>query len=121
MDPKCKINSGCKIDSSCNIIDSSDCIIDSSCNQKMVKKSYRKMSLTVHPDRPGGTAENMTKVNKANEVLSDLCNRKLYDEGKYEDLKERMEGENQKGRDGGGKRTRRKKRHRKKKITRKRR
>lgn len=44
-----------------------------------IKKSYRKMSLKHHPDRPGGNVEKFKKLNTAYEVLSDPQKKKNYD------------------------------------------
>ena len=84
------------------------------------------MSRKTHPDR-GGDDNTFKKVNEAYEVLGQGCKRKLYDEGKYDELVRKMEEESNEGREGkkvggqrregGAKRTRRKKRHRKKRKT----
>lgn len=43
-----------------------------------IKKAYRKRASKAHPDK-GGTAEEMAKVNRALEVLSDPQRRDDYD------------------------------------------
>ena len=43
-----------------------------------IKKQYRKLCLTYHPDK-GGSAEEFQKIQKAYEVLSDRNKRTLYD------------------------------------------
>lgn len=126
MNPQCKNYSSKCIDSSCTFIDSSYCKADISCNERAVITSYRKMSLKTHPDK-GGDVNTFIKVGEAGEVLKEGCKRKLYDEGKYDELEKMEEEERNKGKEDGnvgmqsqrgGKRTRRKKRHRKKRTSR---
>ena len=45
--------------------------INKNAGKDEIKKSYRKLSLEYHPDRPNGNAEKFKKVNEAYETLSD--------------------------------------------------
>ena len=53
--------------------------IDKSTNADNIKKSYRKMSLKHHPDRPNGDAELFKKINEAYDVLGDPQKKRNYD------------------------------------------
>ena len=44
-----------------------------------IKKQYRKLSLTHHPDRPCGNNEIFKKISEAYEVLSDTNKKQMYD------------------------------------------
>jgi hypothetical protein len=57
-----------------------------------LKKAYRKRALRLHPDKPGGSAEQFTKMKKAYDVLSDPKKRETYDKYGPEMLRV-MEGE----------------------------
>jgi hypothetical protein len=46
---------------------------------KEIAKRFRKVSLTLHPDKPGGDAVAFAKVAEAYEVLGDPDRRALYD------------------------------------------
>jgi DnaJ-class molecular chaperone len=46
---------------------------------EQIKKQYRKLSLELHPDRPGGDANKFKIINEAYETLSDDQRRKQYD------------------------------------------
>ena len=46
--------------------------------QEEIKKAYRKMAMTHHPDH-GGSEENFKKINEAYSVLSDESKRAEYD------------------------------------------
>ena len=45
-----------------------------------IKKSYRRLSMEFHPDRPGGNNEMFRRINEAYEILSDSERRKSYDD-----------------------------------------
>ena len=44
-----------------------------------IKKAFRKLSMTYHPDRDSGNEERYKKINHAYQVLSDPSKRKEYD------------------------------------------
>jgi len=44
-----------------------------------IKKQYRKLSLHVHPDKPGGSADAFRRLTDAYETLSDEAARRNYD------------------------------------------
>ena len=44
-----------------------------------IKKRYRRLSMELHPDKPGGDAEKFAQVVEAYEVLSDADKRAVYD------------------------------------------
>lgn len=48
-------------------------------SQEDIKKSYRRLTLLHHPDRPGGSAEKCKKINEAYDILGDIQKRKMYD------------------------------------------
>ena len=48
-------------------------------SQDDIKKSYRKLSLEYHPDRPSGNAEKFKKISEAYEVIGDNSKRQEYD------------------------------------------
>ncbi len=52
--------------------------IDPSANLDDIKKAYRKLSMTHHPDK-GGDEEKFMEINLAYRVLSDPQKRKMYD------------------------------------------
>ena len=47
-------------------------------SQEEIKKAYRKLAMTHHPDR-GGNPTEFQKLNDAYEVLSDISKRQQYD------------------------------------------
>ena len=53
--------------------------IQRSANMDEIKKAYRKMALTHHPDK-GGNAEEFREIQKAYEILSDDQKRSIYDQ-----------------------------------------
>lgn len=52
--------------------------VDSNSSQGVIKKAFRKLSLTHHPDR-GGDAEEFKKINEAYSTLSDVEKKRVYD------------------------------------------
>lgn len=52
---------------------------DANIDLDKVKKSYRKLSLKHHPDKPTGDADTFRVLNRAHKVLSDEKLRKQYD------------------------------------------
>mmetsp|Transcript_36657 Transcript_36657/g.41813 ORF Transcript_36657/g.41813 Transcript_36657/m.41813 type:complete len:416 (-) Transcript_36657:336-1583(-) len=65
--------------------------VDKSADQKEIKKAYRKLSRTHHPDR-GGDEHKFKEINAAHEILSDPDKRAAYDKYGLEGVSE----------DGGG-------------------
>lgn len=53
--------------------------IPKSANEDEIKKAYRNLAREVHPDRPGGNAEEFKKISEAYEVLSDPKTKSDYD------------------------------------------
>lgn len=53
--------------------------IDSNATSIDIKKAFRKLSMTYHPDRENGNEERYKKINHAYQVLSDTAKRKEYD------------------------------------------
>ncbi len=53
--------------------------VNKNSSQEDIKKSYRKLSLLHHPDRPGGSADKCKKINEAYDILGDIQKRKMYD------------------------------------------
>tara|TARA_B100000886_G_scaffold71038_2_gene45189 strand:+ start:10418 stop:11419 length:1002 start_codon:yes stop_codon:yes gene_type:complete len=53
--------------------------IDSNASIEEIKKAYRKQSLLNHPDRTGGSSEQIKKINEAYEILGDPQKRRIYD------------------------------------------
>ena len=53
--------------------------IKPNCTKEEIKKTYRKLSLQHHPDRPNGTKAMFQKISKAYEILSDEIKKKNYD------------------------------------------
>jgi len=53
--------------------------VGKNCTVEEVTKNYRKLSLKVHPDKPGGSEEVFQRVNRAYEVLKDVKARASYD------------------------------------------
>jgi curved DNA-binding protein CbpA len=52
---------------------------DAAIDLEKIKKSYRKLSLKHHPDKPSGDADTFRVLNRAHKVLSDEKLRKQYD------------------------------------------
>merc|ERR1719247_3828650 len=57
--------------------------IEKNADQRTIKKAWRKLCKTHHPDR-GGDPEKFKECEQAYEVLSDPSKRELYDEGGLE-------------------------------------
>lgn len=55
--------------------------IDKTATQDQIKKAYRKLSMTHHPDKNGGDDTKFKEINEAYETLSDANKRKAYDMG----------------------------------------
>nr|CCC92887.1 unnamed protein product [Trypanosoma congolense IL3000] len=54
--------------------------LDESATEKEIKKSYRRLALSLHPDKTGGTTtEQFTRVQEAYDILSDKQQRRAYD------------------------------------------
>jgi DnaJ-class molecular chaperone len=53
--------------------------VDTDATSTDIKKSFRKLSMTYHPDRESGNEERYKKINHAYQVLSDTVKRKEYD------------------------------------------
>jgi len=68
--------------------------IEKGADAKEIKKAYRKLSRTHHPDK-GGDEHKFKEINAAYEILSDEDKRKAYD--KYG-----LEGVSEDGPSGGG-------------------
>lgn len=49
-------------------------------SEEVIKLAWKRLCGKLHPDREGGDAEALVRVNKAYEVLGDPERRKLYDE-----------------------------------------
>jgi len=57
--------------------------LEKNADQRTIKKAWRKLCKTHHPDR-GGNPEKFKECEQAYEVLSDSAKRELYDEGGIE-------------------------------------
>lgn len=55
--------------------------IDESTNAAAAKKAYRKKSMQLHPDKPGGSEEAMTKLNICKELVLIDCQHKRQGRG----------------------------------------
>jgi len=67
--------------------------VEPNADQSELKRAYRKMSLTYHPDKNPGDEEAATKfaeMSRAYEILSDTTKRQIYDQ-QGEDEVERYE------------------------------
>ncbi|KAJ1452600.1 hypothetical protein M885DRAFT_526144 [Pelagophyceae sp. CCMP2097] len=53
--------------------------VDSETSPEDVSKSYRRLSLRAHPDKPGGSEAKFLELGRAHEVLKDAKKRKAYD------------------------------------------
>jgi len=53
--------------------------VEKNATTEEIKKSYRRLSLIHHPDRPGGSQDIFRKINEAYEILGDSQKRKMYD------------------------------------------
>lgn len=52
--------------------------VDATTAEADIKKSYRRLALRWHPDKPGGDADRFRQINQAYEVLSDPTLRQQY-------------------------------------------
>jgi DnaJ-class molecular chaperone len=53
--------------------------INKNASKDEIKKSFRKLSLQHHPDRPNGNSEKFKEINEAYETLSDPQKKRMYD------------------------------------------
>lgn len=53
--------------------------LEKNASKEEIKKSYRRLSLLYHPDRPGGSPDKFKKINEAYDILGDNQKRKMYD------------------------------------------
>ena len=53
--------------------------LNETASKEEIKKSYRKLSLRYHPDRPNGNTEMFQKITEAYEILSDESKKINYD------------------------------------------
>lgn len=53
--------------------------VNKSATKEEIKKSYKKLCMTMHPDKEGGSEEEFKKLNEAYKVLSNDEKRKEYD------------------------------------------
>ena len=60
-------------------------------DESEIRKMYKKLCLTAHPDK-GGSAEEFQKIQKAYEILSDNNKRQVYDQTGMTDEQEGMSG-----------------------------
>jgi DnaJ-class molecular chaperone len=65
--------------------------VDRNADPDTIKKAYRKMTLTHHPDK-GGDEEEFKRITEAYEVLSDETKRHIYDQTGSIDGEQGMEG-----------------------------
>ena len=49
------------------------------CSKEDIRKSYRKLSLKYHPDRPDGNKEMFQKISQAHDILNDPLEKNKYD------------------------------------------
>lgn len=54
--------------------------VDKGASQEEIKKAFRKMAHTCHPDKPGGSEEKFKEINEAYQVLGNEEKRKQYDQ-----------------------------------------
>lgn len=66
--------------------------LQKNCGQEDIRKAYRKLVKTKHPDK-GGDQKEFQEIQQAYETLSDENKRKVYDEYGEEGIKEGMSGE----------------------------
>ncbi|OGH68321.1 MAG: molecular chaperone DnaJ [Candidatus Magasanikbacteria bacterium RIFCSPLOWO2_02_FULL_44_11] len=54
--------------------------IDKNASPEEIKKSFKKLAMQYHPDRPGGNEAKFKEINEAYQVLSDADKRQRYDQ-----------------------------------------
>ena len=65
--------------------------VDTNCSQDDIKRAYKKLVRTKHPDK-GGNEKEFQEIQVAYNTLSDEDKRKVYDEYGEEGIKEGMDG-----------------------------
>ena len=65
--------------------------VDKNCSQDDIKRAYKKLVRTKHPDK-GGNEKEFQEIQVAYNTLSDEDKRKVYDEYGEEGIKEGMDG-----------------------------
>lgn len=65
--------------------------VSKSADENEIRKAYKKLCLTNHPDK-GGSAEEFQKIQKAYEILSDESKRSMYDQTGMTDENDMAQG-----------------------------
>ncbi|KAI5132405.1 DnaJ-like protein subfamily C member 9 [Nematocida ausubeli] len=68
------------------------CTLESS--HEEIRKSYRKLSMKMHPDRPGGSEEQFIRLNQAYELLTEknAADREIITKNMFDRFREIYEG-----------------------------